>query len=91
MHMKQFSAQLLDDHKHELAESPFYDPRFRRYSWVDITKGEFWTRQDGEKPALRSVSPSAQPFPWLTKTAISSPPWTDCMFIKVAKPNCFSR
>ena len=57
VHMKQFSAQLLDDYKHELAESPFYDPRFRRYSWVDITKGEFWTKQDGTKTCFTLGQP----------------------------------
>ena len=47
--MKQFTAKLFDFNKYDLAESPFYTREYRRYSWVDIPKGELWTMQYGVK------------------------------------------
>lgn len=44
-----YYAEIFDITKHELAESPYYDPRTGIYSWVDITKGQFWTLKDGRK------------------------------------------
>lgn len=51
-------AEIWIDEKHELAESPFYDPRFDRTSWVDITKGRLWT---ADKAGNRSCFELGQP------------------------------
>lgn len=40
--MKEFEASVLFDEKYRLAESPFYDPRYDRLSWVDILDGKLY-------------------------------------------------
>ena len=47
--MKTYEAVLFDKQKYALGESPFYDARFQRYSWVDIINGELWMLQGGVK------------------------------------------
>jgi sugar lactone lactonase YvrE len=47
--MKTYKAELFDAQKFLLGESPFYDAKRKRYSWVDIVKGELWTLQGGVK------------------------------------------
>ncbi len=47
--MKEYQAKVLVPEKHELAESPFYDPRRDRLSWVDITAEKLFTLSAGEK------------------------------------------
>ena len=42
----------------ELGESPFYDPRVQRYSWVDIIRGQVWTMDGSGK---RSCCECGQP------------------------------
>ena len=45
--MEEFEASVLSDEKYRLAESPFYDPRFNRLSWVDILDGKLYQWIDG--------------------------------------------
>ncbi len=45
--MKEYQAALFDAAKYRLAESPFYDPRYDRLSWVDIQDGKVFWRRDG--------------------------------------------
>jgi sugar lactone lactonase YvrE len=44
------TATVFDNTKYALGESPFYDPRYKRYSWVDIIRNRFYRMSgDGEK------------------------------------------
>ncbi|MCH5193396.1 MAG: SMP-30/gluconolactonase/LRE family protein [Oscillospiraceae bacterium] len=45
--MEEFEASALSDEKYRLAESPFYDSRFDRLSWVDILDGKLYQWMDG--------------------------------------------
>ena len=50
--MKTYSAKVFSTDKYELGESPFYDVRTKTLSWVDITKGTFFTQKiDDVNPA----------------------------------------
>ena len=40
--MVEFEASVLSEEKYRLAESPFYDSRFDRLSWVDILDGKLY-------------------------------------------------
>ena len=43
-------AELWINERHDLAESPFYDPRTKKYSWVDIDAGRLWiSSNSGER------------------------------------------
>lgn len=44
--MKEYNALPLSGKKYRLAESPFYDPRYSRLSWVDIPEGKIYSRYD---------------------------------------------
>ena len=46
--MKEYHAQPLFPGQYSLAESPFYDPRYDRISWVDIPEGRLYTVADGK-------------------------------------------
>ncbi len=43
--MKIHRAELFSKKKYQLAESPFYDARYDRISWVDITEGKLYIRE----------------------------------------------
>lgn len=44
------TATVFDTNKYLLGESPFYDPRYKRYSWVDIIANRFYRlSEDGER------------------------------------------
>ena len=52
------TATVFDKNKFALGESPFYDPRYKRYSWVDITAGRFYRMtEDGEKSCFELGQP----------------------------------
>ncbi|MBR3040306.1 MAG: SMP-30/gluconolactonase/LRE family protein [Lachnospiraceae bacterium] len=61
--MKKYQAVLFDRQKFALGESPFYDARFKRYSWVDIINGELWTLRDGEKKSFSLGQPIGAAIP----------------------------
>ncbi|MCR5279868.1 MAG: SMP-30/gluconolactonase/LRE family protein [Lachnospiraceae bacterium] len=63
--MKEYKAEVFDKEKNDLGEGPFYDGRFKRYSWVDISKGRLWTMIDGQKTCFELGQPlgSAIPMP----------------------------
>ena len=46
--MKEYYAEPLFPERYSLAESPFYDPRYERISWVDIPAGKLYTVADGK-------------------------------------------
>jgi len=46
--MKEYHAEPLFPGQYSLAESPFYDPRYDRISWVDIPEGRLYTVADGK-------------------------------------------
>ncbi len=50
-------VEVFDREKNSLGESPFYDERFQRYSWVDITAGRLWTLKDGKKACFEFGQP----------------------------------
>ncbi|MCR4939293.1 MAG: SMP-30/gluconolactonase/LRE family protein [Treponemataceae bacterium] len=41
--MKNYRAEVFSKEKYKLGESPFYDPRTKTLSWVDITEGKLYT------------------------------------------------
>ena len=48
--MVKYEAELFDNNRYSLGESPYYDPRFERFSWVDIINGRLWMRdKEGNK------------------------------------------
>lgn len=48
--MKTYSAKVFDTTKYALGEGPYYDPRFKRFSWVDILGNRLYTLSfDGVK------------------------------------------
>ena len=48
--MKTFTAKVFDKTKYALGEGPCYDPRYKRFSWVDILGNRLFTlSSDGEK------------------------------------------
>ena len=47
--IEKYNAAVFDKEKNSLGESPFYDERYKRYSWVDIKRGRLWTLKDGKK------------------------------------------
>ena len=61
--MKKYKATVFDTQKYSLGESPYYDARFKRYSWVDITKGCLWTLQDGVKTSFELGQPIGAAIP----------------------------
>ena len=46
--MKEYLAERLLPGRYLLGESPFYDARFERLSWVDILEGKLYTMKGGE-------------------------------------------
>lgn len=55
--MLEYYAKAIDNDKYSLGESPCYDPRYQRWSWVDITQNRLWTMQDGKKECFRFDQP----------------------------------
>ena len=55
--MELYTAINVDTDKYGLGESPYYDPRFNRYSWVDINNNTLWTMKDGVKEAFNLGQP----------------------------------
>ncbi|MCR5273259.1 MAG: SMP-30/gluconolactonase/LRE family protein [Lachnospiraceae bacterium] len=47
--MKTYEAKIFMKKNHRLAESPFYDERYKRLSWVDIIEGKLYTLDENEK------------------------------------------
>ena len=69
--MENYEVQLIGQEKFELGESPFYDPRFDRYSWVDIIRGEIWTmNEDGERFCLEFGQPVGAAVPVSAKEGL---------------------
>ncbi len=52
--MKEYIAQVFSDEKYLLGESPFYDHRTKILSWVDITKGMFYTVGEDGKGSVKA-------------------------------------
>ncbi|MBE5871013.1 MAG: SMP-30/gluconolactonase/LRE family protein [Lachnospiraceae bacterium] len=61
--MKEYTAIVMDAEKHSLGESPYYDPRYDRYSWVDITQGRLWTMTEGRKTYFELGQPIGAAIP----------------------------
>lgn len=55
--MTEFEAKVLSDEKYLLAESPFYDARFDRLSWVDILGGKLYQWQGGQRQCFDFAEP----------------------------------
>ena len=53
--MEIMRAYPLTEEKYLLAESPFYDPRNHRFSWVDIVRGQVFTMQEDGKRSCFSL------------------------------------
>ncbi len=61
--MTEWKATVFDREQNSLGESPFYDERFKRYSWVDITRGRLWTITDGKKECFEFGQPIGSAVP----------------------------
>lgn len=61
--MKEFEASVLSDEKYRLAESPFYDTRFNRLSWVDIPEGKLYQWVNGERQSFDFGEPIGAAIP----------------------------
>ena len=55
--MQEYYAEVFDRDRYCLGESPYYDPRYKRYSWVDIIQSRLWTMQDGKKECFQFDQP----------------------------------
>ncbi|MCR4717129.1 MAG: SMP-30/gluconolactonase/LRE family protein [Lachnospiraceae bacterium] len=47
--MKTYEAELFIKGTYQIAESPFYDERFKRLSWVDIVEGKLYSMTEDDK------------------------------------------
>lgn len=64
--MESYKATLIDDERYDLGESPCFDPRSGRYSWVDITRNRFYTKTaEGEKECFDLGQPIGAAIPLL--------------------------
>ncbi len=63
--MVKYKAELFLDQRFDLAESPFYDERYDRLSWVNITEGELYTMENGDitKTSFGQMIGAAVPLP----------------------------
>ncbi|MCR5148266.1 MAG: SMP-30/gluconolactonase/LRE family protein [Eubacterium sp.] len=56
--MVKYEAELFDNERYTLGESPYYDPRYSRFSWVDIINGRLWIMgSDGNKACFNLGQP----------------------------------
>ncbi len=55
MEVKKYKAQLFNKMNLSLGESPFYDPRYGRFSWVDIMEGRLYTLKEGEEAVYHEM------------------------------------
>ena len=62
-YMKEYTAKALSFNKYALGESPFYDPRYNRYSWVDIINNRLYTLKAGEKSCFTFTEPIGAAIP----------------------------
>jgi len=63
-------TEILVKEKHLLGESPFYDPRSKTFTWVDILRGEFWRLSEtGEKTCFALGQPVGAAVPAGKKNA----------------------
>ena len=61
--MVEFEASMLLDEKYRLAESPFYDTRFDRLSWVDIPDGKLYQWAAGNRQCFDFGEPIGAAIP----------------------------
>lgn len=55
--MKEYTAEPLFATQYQLAESPFWDVRYDRLSWVDIPEGKVYTLREGKISCHRFPEP----------------------------------
>ncbi|MBE5855869.1 MAG: SMP-30/gluconolactonase/LRE family protein [Lachnospiraceae bacterium] len=48
-----YRVELIGIEKYQLGEGPYYDPRYQRFSWVDILGNKVWYIQNGEKKSIQ--------------------------------------
>ena len=53
--MRNYKALVWEDMRLRLGEGPFYDPRYQRYSWVDIIDRKLWIRERNGRPSFVDV------------------------------------
>ena len=61
--MREYTAQMMSDTKYRLAESPFYDSRYERLSWVDILAGKLYWLQGEEQHCFNAGEPIGAAIP----------------------------
>ena len=48
-----YTVEVVGKEKYALGEGPYYDPRYKRLSWVDILAGKLWLMNaKGEKQSV---------------------------------------
>ncbi len=61
--MKTYEAKIFDADRHELGEGPYYDPRFNRFSWVDIVNSKLVVIKDNSKEVIDLLSQTGAAVP----------------------------
>ena len=58
-----YNVECVGNERYELGEGPFYDPRFKRLSWVDIIGQKVWFIKDGKKDCIELPQPVGAAIP----------------------------
>ncbi len=61
--MKTYEAEIFDNNRHELGEGPYFDPRFNRFSWVDIINNKLIIVKDNQKEVIDLKEPTGAAVP----------------------------
>ena len=71
MSINRIKAKNLGNEKYALGESPFYDSRYDRFSWVDIIDNKFWSmNKDGERTSFDLGQPIGAAVPTFDSDAM---------------------
>lgn len=58
-----YNVECVGNERYALGEGPFYDPRFKRLSWVDIIGQKVWFIMDGKKDCIELPQPVGAAIP----------------------------
>ena len=58
-----YNVEVVDSTRYALGEGPYYDPRFKRLSWVDIIGQKVWFIKDGKKECIDTPQPVGAAIP----------------------------
>ena len=61
--LSRYNVEVVDSTRYALGEGPYYDPRFKRLSWVDIIGQKVWFIKDGKKECIDVPQPVGAAIP----------------------------